>query len=207
MKRVLFVGDSITDWGRNREVFDSLGSGYVKLIADDIALEYPDQYEFLNRGISGNRSIDLLARIKSDIINLKPDFISILIGVNDVLHELDSNNGVDSDLFETYYEIIIEQLKKALPKLKIIVMEPFLLKGSATKYRWSAFRKEVEKRADIAEKIASKYNLTFVSLMQILDEKEKNNLDYFLTEDGVHPTYEGHKIIKHQWIKLCKNVL
>lgn len=89
VKRILFQGDSITDAGRSRENDEWKGRGYATLVSAKLGFDEPNQYEFFNRGIGGNRSVDLLARIKSDVINLKPDVMSILIGVNDVWHEVD----------------------------------------------------------------------------------------------------------------------
>ena len=94
MKRILFQGDSITDACRSRESDDWKGMGYPTFVSGKLGYEFPNEYEFLNRGVSGNRSIDLIARIKEDMINLKPDIMSILIGVNDVWHEFGSQNGV-----------------------------------------------------------------------------------------------------------------
>ena len=85
--RILFQGDSITDCGRNRQQLSSLGSGYAMMVKGQMGLEYPAEHEYINKGVSGNRSVDLYARIKADILNLKPDFMSILLGVNDVWHE------------------------------------------------------------------------------------------------------------------------
>ena len=96
MKTVLFQGDSITDCYRSSEDFDLVGCGYPLLVKAKLGFERPNEFNFQNRGICGDRIVDLYARIKSDIINLKPDYMSILIGVNDVWHEMDYNNGVDA---------------------------------------------------------------------------------------------------------------
>ena len=85
-KLILFQGDSITDAGRNRENDAGTGTGYPTFVKGELGLSNPGEYEFINRGISGNRIVDLYARIKADIINLKPDYMSILIGVYDVWH-------------------------------------------------------------------------------------------------------------------------
>lgn len=146
MKRILFQGDSITDAGRSRENDEWKGIGYATLVSAQLGFDEPNQYEFFNRGISGNRSIDLLARIKNDVINLKPDIMSILIGINDVWHEFDFQNGVDTETYEIYYNMIIEQTKKTLPDIKIMILEPFVLKGTATEELWDSFRPEVEKK-------------------------------------------------------------
>jgi lysophospholipase L1-like esterase len=133
--RILMYGDSITDAGRCREKDNDAwgyGHGYVKYIVGDLIYENPAKYEILNRGISGNRIVDLYARIKSDCWNLKPDVLSILIGVNDVWHEIGSQNGVELDRFIKIYDMLITDTLKVLPNLKIILCEPFVLKGIAT---------------------------------------------------------------------------
>ena len=119
MKTILFQGDSITDAGRSRENDENMGVGYPTMVAGELGYENPGEYRFLNRGISGNRSVDLYARIKSDIICLKPDVMSILIGVNDVWHELDSGNGVDGDKYFMIYSLLLKEIKEALPLTKI----------------------------------------------------------------------------------------
>ena len=103
MIKFLFQGDSITDADRNRDNDASFGLGYPNLVASELMNKFPGEYEFINKGISGNRIVDLYARIKMDIINLKPDMMSILIGVNDVWHELNDRNGVAAPKFEIIY--------------------------------------------------------------------------------------------------------
>ena len=98
--KILFQGDSITDAGRSRDNDQYIGTGYPLLVKSELGYKFPGKYEFINRGISGNRIVDLYARIKADIINIKPDVMSILIGVNDVWHEFGVNpNGVSSEKF------------------------------------------------------------------------------------------------------------
>ena len=106
MKTILFQGDSITDAGRARDNDSNVGIGYPVLVKGTLGFEHPGEYTFLNRGISGNRVVDVYARIKSDIINLKPDVMSILIGVNDVWHEFSRKNGVDAEKFEKVYSML-----------------------------------------------------------------------------------------------------
>ena len=114
MKLILFQGDSITDAGRNKELPHAMGVGYANMVAGELGLSKPYEYMFRNRGISGNRVVDLFARMKKDMINLKPDVMSILIGVNDVWHEYTRQNGVEADRFERIYGMMIEDLQKAL---------------------------------------------------------------------------------------------
>lgn len=176
MKSILFQGDSITDAGRSRENDANTGVGYPTLVGGELGLKYPNQYKIYNRGISGNRIVDLYARIKVDIINLKPDIMSILIGVNDVWHEFGSQNGVDADKYYKVYSMLIEEVKEALPDVGIMIMEPFVLKASQTENteecpdKWNIFNAEVKKRAVKAKEIARKYDLPFISLQDKFDE-------------------------------------
>ena len=202
--RILFQGDSITDCGRRRDSFTSMGDGYASLVRSELGLAEPGKYEFLNRGIGGNRIVDLYARIKCDIINLKPDVMSILIGVNDVWHEFGENpNGVDADKFFKFYCMLIEEVQEALPDLKIFILEPFVLEGTATtkEDRWAGFSTEVPKRAEMAKKVAEKYGLPFVPLQAGFDKLlESAPADYWLI-DGVHPTAIGHQFLKTKWLE------
>ena len=213
-KTILFQGDSITDTGRSREDDRGTGVGYATQAIGEIGLKYPGQYNFLNRGISGNRVTDLYARIKSDIINLKPDYMSILIGVNDVWLEyaFDKNNGVSSEKYEKIYSMLIEEVLEALPNIKIMILEPFVLEGTATTSteeepeRWQIFRSEVEKRAATAKRVAEKYNLKFVPLQQKFDEASKGLPSEIFVWEGVHPTHPGHTLIKNEWVKAFEEI-
>ena len=206
-KVILFQGDSITDCGRNREN-DGLGLGYANFVTAALTAREPDRYICKNRGISGNRVVDLYARIKLDMINLKPDYMSILIGVNDVWHEVSRQNGVDADKFEMVYCLMIEELKQALPQLKIMILGPFVLPGSATvdteevPDRLSYFQREVALRAEAAKRVAEKYDLTYVPLQEVFDKANADapEMGYWL-RDGVHPTAAGHELIKREWLK------
>ena len=205
--RILFQGDSITDCGRRREQPSSLGSGYAMMVTGQMGLEYPAEHEYINKGISGNRSVDLYARIKADILNLKPDFMSILLGVNDVWHEYDGNNGVDADKFFRIYCMLIEEVKAELPDLQMMIMEPFCLRGSATEAYYDEFRSEVEKRACMAKKVAEKYSLTFLPLQKDFDALTDTMPASDLLSDGVHPTPIGHTLIKNAWIRTFKEMM
>lgn len=201
MKTILFQGDSITDCGRSRTDDTNLGEGYPLLVSAHLGFEYPTEYTFLNRGISGNRIVDVYARIKADIINLKPDVMSLLIGVNDVWHEIGSQNGVDADKYFKIYCMLIEEIKAALPDLKIMIMEPYVMQGSSTVDTWDYFRSEVDKRAAKAKEVAEKYNLTFIPLQDKLNAALDRADGEHWTRDGVHPTKYGHELIKREWLK------
>lgn len=203
--KILFQGDSITDAGRARDNDVNIGVGYPLLVKASLGFESPGKYEFINRGISGNRVVDVYARIKNDIINLKPDVMSILIGVNDVWHEFaESPNGVDADKYFKIYDMLIEEVKSILPDIKIMIMEPFVLKACGTEEKWDSFNLEVKKRAEMAKKISIKYNLPYIALQEGFDILSKNIEESYWLRDGVHPTAMGHEYIKNEWIKMFK---
>ena len=110
MQKILFQGDSITDCGREKKDPCSMGNGYANLVKASLGADRPGAYEFINRGISGNRIVDLYARIKADFINLAPDYASIYIGVNDAWHEINWCNGVDTAKFERMYTMLLDEI-------------------------------------------------------------------------------------------------
>ena len=200
--RILFQGDSITDAGRDYNNDATLGRGYALLVEASLGYAEPGEHTFINKGISGNRIVDLYARIKRDILNYKPDVMSILIGVNDVWHELgDSPNGVDADKFFKIYSMLIEEVKAELPNIKIMIMEPFVLEACSTEANWEYFKTETKKRAEMAKKIAEKYNLAFIPLQDGFDALAKKAPNNYWLGDGVHPTAKGHEYIKGEWLK------
>lgn len=213
-KVILFQGDSITDAGRDKNNPADSGRGYPHLVQAEMGYLEPDRYEFYNRGISGNRVVDVYARMKRDIINLKPDYMSILIGVNDVWHDFAASpNGVDVEKYEMVYDLLIGELREKLPDMKIMIMEPYVLYGIATADnedfpdKWKGFSTEVPKRAAAARRIAEKYSLKFVPLQSVLDEASKKvDRDDYWTRDGVHPTPYGHELIKREWLKAFNEI-
>ena len=138
---ILFQGDSITDAGRSREPDlppnTGLGSGYPLFVAGALLNELPGRgLRFLNRGVSGNRVVDLYARWKIDALNLEPDIISILIGVNDTWHEFGSRNGVEVPRYETVYRLLLSWTREVLPAVKLVLCEPFVLPTGVVREAW-----------------------------------------------------------------------
>ena len=202
--RILFFGDSITDMQSDKspnslKVF-SLGMGYTFLVASAFSRIDPNKYEIINCGISGNTSVDLYARLKKDVWNLKPDVLSILVGVNDVWHRLEDDSGVDLDRFEKVYSMIIKETLKVLPDLKIMLMEPFVLKGSETVKNYDEFL-TVKDYAKVVRSIAEKNNLYFVPLQETFDEYSAKYGAAAYLADGVHPEVAGATLIADEWMK------
>lgn len=206
-KRILFQGDSITDCGRKRDDPSHTGRGYAHLVAASLGADCPGQYEFINRGISGNRVVDLYARIKVDFINLQPDYASIYIGVNDTWHEVEDQNGVDTAKFEKIYCMLIDEVQAACPGIRLMLIAPFMLAGKNTcdceEYpnRSARFRKDVDEKIEAVRRIASRYDLPCMELQPVFDAAcEKAPANYW-TADGVHPTPQGHELIKRLWLE------
>lgn len=206
-KLILFQGDSITDALRKRDSDLYPGNGYPTLVTGRLGLDRPGEYRFLNRGISGNRIVDLYARIKCDFLNLKPDVLSILIGVNDVWHEIGHENGVAAGKFEMVYDLLLSEIRQALPDIKLMILEPFVLPGTATENceehpeRLAFFQKEVPLRAEAARRIAQKHQAVFVPLQKRFDEACQNAPASYWLFDGVHPTSMGHELIARAWME------
>lgn len=195
-KVFVFQGDSITDAGRDRNNDNYRGNGYPTLVAGKLGAKYPAEFRFINKGVSGDRVVDINSRIRCDLINLKPDYLTILIGINDVWHELGGRrNGVSCKKFFKTYCDIIEEVLDMCPGVKIFILEPFVLEASATENDWDVFESETALRAAAAKEVAEKYGLTFIPLQEKFNALcEKAPASYWLL-DGVHPSAMGHEII------------
>lgn len=203
MKKILFMGDSITDSGRVRDENNRfyMGEGYPCMCAGRIMKDYPGEYFVENVGISGHRIVDIYARIKKDFWNLKPDIFSMLIGINDVWHELGAGNGVEPERFEKVYRMLLEDTKKVLPDLKIILLEPFVLKARATEEKWEEFLEGTKTNAAIVKMLAKEFGCVFVPLQDKFDEACKLAPESYWLRDGVHPSSAGHQLIADEWLK------
>jgi lysophospholipase L1-like esterase len=199
---ILFQGDSITDSGRSREddaVNQGLGGGYANAVAAELlAVEPEKQYKILNRGISGNRIVDVYARWKSDGLNLKPDVLSMLIGINDIWHEFGSQNGVEADRFDQFYRMVLDWTRRELPSTQLIICEPFALPCGAVTAEWLPV---ISERREIVAKIAADYGTVFVPFQNVFDEAMMKAPAHYWAPDGVHPSIAGHKIMADAWLK------
>ena len=199
---MLFQGDSITDAGRNRDSADpnsagALGNGYPLLVTAEVLAARPaGQLRFYNRGISGNKVPDLQARWQTDCLDLKPDVLSILIGVNDFWHTLTHGYTGTVQDYEQQYTALLDQTRQALPNVKLIVFEPFVLKTGAVDDRWFP---EFDRRRAAAARVAAHARATFVPLQAIFDKKVRSAPPAYWAGDGVHPTPAGHAVIAAEW--------
>lgn len=206
--KILFFGDSITDAGRMREEIGTnkaLGVGFVRDISSMLLSKSFDKYEIINTGISGNRIVDLYSRIKIDLWNHEPDVISILIGINDIWHEIQKNNGVEIDRFESMYRLLLKETKERLPNAKIILCEPFVLPGTATDENYDRFL-EVKEYAAIVARLAEEFDAEFVKLQDELALAGEKYGNEKVLRDGVHPGKIGAVIIAREWVKAFEKI-
>jgi len=204
---VLFQGDSITDAGRNRDSAEpnaagALGNGYPLLVGSAVLAARPASgLRFYNRGISGNKVPDLQQRWTTDTVDLHPDVLSILIGVNDFWHKLDHGyNGTVQD-YEQQYTALLDETRRALPRVHVIVLEPFVLRTGAVDARWFP---EFDQRRAAAARVATHARATFVPLQSIFNQRARMAPPEYWAADGVHPTPAGHAVIAEHWRRAAK---
>jgi len=203
--RLVFLGDSITDmkWGRNeRDRNHYLGHSYVYLIASRLGVDLPEAgLEFFNRGISGHKVADLKARWQKDAIDMRPDLLSILVGVNDVGRA--GAKGVSLDRWEADYRSLLEDSRKANDKLRIVLLDPFVLKSGRfnNDSAWKIWRGEVDKLRDIVARLASDYQAVHVKTQEVFDRAAQAVSPEHWIWDGVHPLPQGHELIARDWLQ------
>lgn len=197
---VLFQGDSITDCGRLIGI-KPLGSGYAHRVAKLYDLLYPNhKVTFINKGISGNRVKDLLKRYDSDFKEIKPDFISILIGINDTWRKYDSNDETSTESFYDDYKLLLSKIKEDLPHCKIMIIEPFLLNSIPDRARW---REDLNPKILAVRNLAKEFADYYLPLDGIYAKAEVEEYScHELAEDGVHPTDLGHSILAKEYLKV-----
>ena len=200
---ILFQGDSITDNGRTQEVLipnhvAAMGWGYTGIVSGTLLEARPeDDLKFLNRGVSGNRIIDMYARWNLDAINLKPDILSILIGVNDTWHGFELGNGVDLKRFAAIYRLLLSHTREVLPAIKFVLCEPFVLKCGVVEGAWVD---EIAQRQEVVRDLAIEFDAVLVPFQAALDAKLTEAPPEYWTDDGVHPTPAGHIILARCWM-------
>ena len=205
---ILFQGDSITDSGRNKEDNSynnarALGSGYPMLAGAALLEKYASlNLKVYNKGISGNKVFQLAERWDKDCLEIKPDILSILIGVNDIWHKLNGQYNGTVEIYKKDYIALLERTKKALPNVKLIICEPFAVPGvKAVDDKWYPEFYDYQKAA---KDIATQFGATFIPFQKIYDEAQKQAPGAYWTGDGVHPTLAGAQLMAQAWLKCIK---
>ena len=208
---ILFQGDSITDGGRNRGAYypnnrQGMGQGYVRHIVTDLLGKYPQKkFKFYNRGISGNKVFQLRNRWKDDCIQLKPDVLSILIGVNDFWHTLSHNYPGTVNTYERDLKSLLEYTVSTIPNIKLIIGEPFVLhEGTAIDTnKWKGF---FEPYQIAAREIASSFEASFIPYQALFDAALREAPTAYWCPDGVHPAMAGNYLMANAWIQAFENL-
>ena len=196
--KFLFIGDSITEWGRGGDPED-IGTGYVRLIHDYLVTAYPDRKPIvLNRGVGGHRIPDLATRWQSDVLDENPAYVSISIGINDVWRQLDhlEDDQVFPDQFEQIYINLLNQVKEKTSAV-IILMEPTVIEEDVQ----SEGNQKLIPYAEIVERLAKEFGAIYVPTHHAFINYLKAETDYMLTIDGVHTNSTGNMLMAQTWIK------
>jgi lysophospholipase L1-like esterase len=195
--KILFQGDSITDGGRQQtdDYNHNIGQSYAYIIAATIGNQLADRnLSFINRGISGNTVVQLAGRWQADTLDLKPNLLSILVGINDA-------NGSESiDQYEQTYEKLITDTQAALPGIRIVLCEPFLLPVGSHKDHYDDEKTRLKNYQNVVAKLASKYNLPYVEFQKAFDDACLKAPPEHWSWDGIHPSYAGHGLMVQTWL-------
>lgn len=202
--KVLFQGDSITDGNRSRDHDWNhiMGHGYAYLIASRLWYDFPEQgLEFINRGVRGDKVTDLAARWKVDTLALKPDVLSVLVGINDVSKAIEGDNSYSVENYEKDYNTLLEQTRQQLPDVEIVLCSPFILPVGRVKENFGAYQTEVQQRQAVVKKLADTHNAIHLELQKTFNKALfMAPADYWIW-DGIHPMPAGHELIAREWIQ------
>lgn len=189
--KILFQGDSITDCCRDRSDITSLGDGYPKYVAELLTKTYPDiKFEFINKGIGAEQTKDLLKRWREDAIELEPDIMTLLVGINDTWHHVDNKDWIDNALFEERYRKLLDMMKLNT-NAKIIILETFALDFPDME----AFHPDMDEKMRIIRRLAREYACDYIPLDGLFASACVTQKPSYWTFEGVHPTDEGHELI------------
>lgn len=206
MDRIVFAGDSVTDAGSANPVgeglFDNLGRGYVRVIENMLAVYYPEiKVRVTNSGISGNTSRDLLARFDRDVVELKPDWVSICIGINDVWRQFDSpaipDEHVMPEEYETNLETMILKVKGSVKGL--FVLSPYIMEPNTD----DMMRKRMDEYVEISRALAEKHGCVFVDFQKLYEDYCKIRHSSYIAWDRIHPNQVGATLMATAFLKKC----
>jgi len=202
---VLFQGDSITDCGRPRDESDwHLGLGYAQLIASYLPLRHPKLgVRFVNRGIGGDRVPSLQARWQADCIDIQPDWISILIGINDASMAATEDQADSTAAYEAGYRDLLTQIRDRT-EARLIILQPFLLETEHP-YDFMAtagkIRQKLNPMIDVARNLAAEFDAVTVPLDDLFRQATQQAPAEHWAPDAIHPSPAGHALIAEAWMR------
>lgn len=191
---ILFLGDCITGWNRDINNPDDIGNGYVARVFDAIK-NY--RIKVINRGTDEHRTIDLLNEYEENVLKIKPDVVTIFIGMNDVWHHFSKNIDTTNENFEHNLRTLLEKIKNDL-NIPIIIIEPFIIDITP---ELTLMRSELWQKVDIIRRLAREYASEYIALDGSFASACIKHEPTFYSLDGVHPTEEGHKFIARRWLR------
>lgn len=203
--RFLFQGDSITDGNRGRtdDPNHILGHGYCFAVSSRIGADFP-QYglQFINRGISGNTVSDLEKRWQTDTLDLKPDVLSLLVGINDVNDLVEGKkDALDANAFQAKYRKLLTSCREQNPEFIIVLGLPFFFATGWRKEQFEKWHPLTLERTEIVKRIAVDFDAVLVDYPKVFEDAQKRApMDYWIW-DGVHPTAFGHELMAREWIR------
>lgn len=206
MDRIVFAGDSVTDMGSQNPVgeglFDNVGRSYVRVVENLLAVYYPEiRIRVTNSGISGNTSRDLLGRFDRDVVDLKPDWVSICIGINDVWRQFDSPAIPDEQVMpEEYRENVEEMILKVKDTVKgVFILSPYIMEPNSE----DMMRNRMNQYVEICRTLSEKHNCIFVDFQKMYEEYCKIRHSSYISWDRIHPNQVGATLMAREFLKHC----
>lgn len=203
-EQVVFIGDSITDCGRGQPVgqYGSLGEGYVACVDSLLATCYPERrIKIYNTGTSGNRVIDLEPRWKADVLELRPNWLSVMIGINDVWRQFDSALDTDQVLIERYEKVYRSLLNQARPRLQgLVLMSPYFIETNRT----DPMRERMDAYGKVVARLSVEFDAIFVNVQAAFDRYLQHRPTQSLCDDRIHPKKTGHMIIATAFLTMIE---
>ena len=202
---ILFQGDSITDGGRGRgkDPNHIMGHGYAFSVASRVGADFPkSNLTFYNRGIGGHNLIDIKNRWQTDTLDLKPDVLSVLTGINDARYFFKKNiKGEEAyTQFEENYRDILNQSKQQNPNTLFILCLPFVYPVGYYKDNWDYYKNTVDELAVRIKKLGKEFNAVIVDFPSVIDKASKKMPIEYWMWDGIHPTVAAHELMAREWI-------
>ncbi len=202
---IVFYGDSITDCGRDRDAVPGeeagWGHGYAQMASAWLSAQKPElSLQFSNKGNGGDRVSDLEERLERDVLSLRPNLVSILIGINDVWREFDSNLPSPLEEFSASFRRILERVVGA--GCEVILLDPFVLH---IRPEFEAWRPLLDPKIEVVRELSREFAATHVPLDDIFQAASQKRKPEFWAADAVHPTLAGHALIAQSWLEAVSN--
>lgn len=214
---LLFQGDSLTDAGRDREylfpnAYQTFGRGYVIQTAGELLVKYAGKkLSIYNKGISGNNVQDLGKRWKEDCLDLKPDILSLLIGINDCMQAEAKGSVRNASVYEKELRELLERTKTALPEVQLLIGEPFVITGIENPRNHEgnpvnflvdeALYDRTEKYRTVAKELAKEFKAVFIPYQSVFDEAKRYAPPVYWSHDGIHASVAGARLMAAAWFQ------